>query len=138
MKKLLLIVCIALVSFSTFAQTRYLDEIFTDVTVTTNVIYGQNYGFITGAPVLQPLVMDVYEPTGDTFPNRAVVIYLHTGSFLPILFNGTTTGDMHDSATVEMCKQFARRGYVAISMDYRVGWNPQSADINVRKGTLLQ
>lgn len=122
------------------AQQRYLDEVFTDVTVTSNVVYGQNFGVLTGTPLLQPLVMDVYEPTGDTATKRPVIIYLHTGSFLPILINGTPTGDMHDSATVEMCKQFARRGYVAISMDYRVGWNPVATGPtgqDVRTGTLL-
>jgi hypothetical protein len=132
---------ITFVSLTLFAQSRYLDEVFANVTVTDSVEYGQNYGFITGAPVLQPLIMTVYEPTGDWIPNRPLVIYLHTGSFLPILINQTCSGDMHDSATVEMCKQFARRGYVSVSMDYRVGWNPYGSGVagqDIRTGTLLQ
>src|SRR5690606_16760636 len=28
------------------------------------------------------------------------------------------------SAIVEMCKQFAQRGYVAAAINYRLGWNP--------------
>jgi hypothetical protein len=75
---------------------------------------------------------------GDTATSRPLVIYLHTGSFLPIMINGTATGYVRDSATVEMCKQFARRGYVAVSMDYRLGWNPIGATQDIRTGTLLQ
>ena len=138
MKKLLLIVSISLLAFNAFSQSRYLDEVFLNVKVTSNVVYGQNYGFFTGAPILQNLVMDVYEPDGDWIPNRPVIVYLHTGSFLPILWNRTSTGDMRDSATVEMCKQFARRGYIAISMDYRTAWNPASTVEDIRRGTLLQ
>lgn len=135
--RLIALMLVVVVSKNSVAQDRYFNEIFTSTETTSNVVYGQNYGVITGAPVLQPLVMDVYEPTGDVETARPLVIYLHTGSFLPILINGTTTGDMHDSATVENCKQFARRGYVAASMDYRVGWNPIGATQDIRTGTLL-
>lgn len=141
MKKAILFFSITFVSLTLFAQSRYLDEVFTNVTVTDSVQYGQNFGFMTGSPVLQPLIMTVYEPTGDWIADRPLVIYLHTGSFLPILTNQTTGGDMHDSATVEMCKQFARRGYIAVSMDYRVGWNPFGSGVagqDIRTGTLLQ
>jgi hypothetical protein len=138
MKKTILTLSMALLTSALFSQSRYLDEVFTNAKITSNVQYGQNYSFLTGAPVLNPLLMDVYEPEGDWIGNRPLIIYLHTGSFLPILINGTATGDMHDSATVEMCKQFARRGYVVVSMDYRLGWNPLSGDVNVRTGTLLQ
>ncbi len=141
MKKNLLAFCIVLISVSAFSQSRYLDEVFTNVSITQNVEYGKNFSFITGHPDTANLVMDVYEPQGDWITERPLVIYLHTGSFLPILINGTTTGDMHDSATVEMCKQFARRGYIAVSMDYRVGWNPLATGTtgqDIRTGTLLQ
>ncbi|MBK5286381.1 MAG: hypothetical protein JJE25_13360, partial [Bacteroidia bacterium] len=66
---------------------------------------------------------------------------LHTGSFLPIFFNGQATGARTDSCIKVMCRQFARRGYTAIAIDYRKGWNPQalsSAGQEIRTGTLLQ
>src|SRR5262249_30558189 len=50
-------------------------------------------------------------------------------------------GDMHDSAAVEMCKRFARRGYVAASVDYRIGWVPTASGVegqDIRTGTLIQ
>ncbi len=122
-------------------QQRYLDEVFTDVTVTSNITYGQNFSVITGSPAISDLKLDIYSPTGDTLSARPLIVYLHTGSFLPILFNKTPTGSRLDSATTEMCRQFARRGYVVASIDYRLGWNPTalgSAGQDIRTGTLLQ
>lgn len=133
---IVIILAVLLVAQPSSAQ-RYFEEVFSSTTTTGPVVYGQNYGVLTGTPAIQPLVMDVYQPSGDTAQARPLVIYLHTGSFLPLLINGTATGDRHDSATVEMCKQFARRGYVAASMDYRLGWNPVGATQDIRTGTLL-
>jgi len=134
---------------------RFNSEIFTGVNITHNVIFGFNYSGIptdddaTGHSVPIPgvtvyddtLRADVYEPIGDTMAMRPVVIVLHTGSFLPPFYNGQTTGQRIDSAVVEMCKQFARRGYTAIAPDYRLGWNPQALGApgqEIRTGTLLQ
>lgn len=88
---------------------------------------------------LVDLKMDVYTPPGDDdVSERPVIIYIHTGNFLPALFNGGITGDKIDSAAVNVCKQFARRGYVAVSINYRLGWAPTSTDPDTRTGTLLQ
>ncbi|MDG1848871.1 MAG: hypothetical protein P8I82_00045, partial [Flavobacteriales bacterium] len=51
-------------------QHRYLDDVFTEVKVTTDVIYGSNIGIITQAPALEDLKMYIYEPVGDTVSNR--------------------------------------------------------------------
>lgn len=121
---------------SSMAQTRYIDKVFQDVTVTADVTYGQNYQVLTGTPVLIPLQMDVYRPAGDNATNRPLIVYLHTGSFLPPIVNGSATGSRKDSATAEMCREFARRGYVVASVSYRLGWNPQGNQ-EVRTGTIL-
>ncbi|RLD26868.1 MAG: hypothetical protein DRI54_02070 [Bacteroidetes bacterium] len=85
------------------------------------------------------LEMDVYmPPASDEVAQRPVFVNLHTGNFLPALFNGATTGDKVDSVGVNVCRQMAKRGYVAVNMNYRLGWNPLSTDENVRRGTLLQ
>ena len=121
------------------AQQRYIDEVFPNVKIDANVVFGQNYTVLLGSPILQQLVMDIYEPDPDTLPQRPLIIYMHTGSFLPILLNQTATGDRHDSATVEMCKQFARRGYVVASIDYRLGWQPiGTSNPEIPTGTLIQ
>lgn len=141
MKRLLTLACLALISISSFGQ-RYLNEIFTDadLTITPNITYGSNFQFLTGSPVATDLKMDVYQPTQsiDPIDKRPCIVYLHTGSFLPPVVNGTPTGWKYDSTVVEMCKQFARRGYVAIAATYRLGWNPVAVDQDVRTGTLLQ
>ena len=80
--------------------------------------------------------MDIYEPT-DGSTNRPLIIYLHTGSFLPRYINNTPTGYKDDSATVEMCYEFARKGYVVASIAYRQGWDPRSLDENVRRSTII-
>ena len=117
---------------------RYVDEIFSDVTISSDVQYGSNIGILTQAPVLENLYMDVYEPTGDTETNRAVVVMLHTGSFLPAIVNGQATGDKSDNAIVEACKRYAKKGYVAVAVNYRLGWNPVSTSEDVRRSTLIQ
>lgn len=150
MKKNLLIVILLLSVFSTqlFAQ-RYLTEIFTSTTTTPNVTYGWNFSVLptdddntpTNGVYTDSLRADIYEPVGDTMSARATVILVHTGSFIPIFYNGQATGARGDSAVREMAQQFARRGYTAISIDYRKGWNPQalgSAGQEIRTGTLLQ
>lgn len=140
MKKLLQLTLAVLAIAATseaYAQQRYWDEIFTDVDVAQDVQYGSNYSVLTGTPTLQNLVMDVYTPSGDNVTNRPLVIYLHTGSFLPYPNNGTCSGTRRDSAVVEMCTRFAKRGYVAAAISYRLGWNPVSSDQDVRTSTLI-
>ncbi|HAW53295.1 MAG TPA: hypothetical protein DCX54_13360 [Flavobacteriales bacterium] len=122
------------------AQTRYIDKVFTGVTVSKNVKYGDNFNvYITPpTPVSQPLMMDVYEPTGDTVTNRPLIILAHAGSFLPKCSKNTLPlGDKEDSTMVEMCREFAKRGYVAVSMDYRLGWNPLAGAQEDRIGTIM-
>lgn len=118
------------------AQVRYKDNVFSSVTVTPDVVYGQNFEVLTGAPVLIDLRCDIYEPAGDNATDRPLIIYLHTGSFLPPIINGSPSGSRKDSATAEMCRQFARKGYVVASVSYRLGWNPQGSQ-EVRTGTIL-
>jgi acetyl esterase/lipase len=123
---------------SIMGQTRYLDNITEDVQITTNIEYGTNIGIITQAPALESLKMDVYTPATDTVTNRPVVFMLHTGSFLPAIVNGQATGSKTDNAIVEMCMRFAKKGYVAVALDYRLGWNPVSTSEDVRRSTLIQ
>ena len=124
------------------AQTRYIDNIFDSVTVTSDVVYGQN---VTILPMLQqqppavaPLLCDIYEPKNDTLTDRPVIILMHTGSFLPAVLNGQATGSKSDNSVVENCMRWAKKGYVAVAMSYRQGWNPTSPSQAVRTATILQ
>ena len=86
MRKLLLFFTVTTLLFfgqKSYAQDRYIDNIFTDVSVETDVVYGSNvtvFPTLLGlSPAVQDLVMDIYHPTGDTETNRPAVILLHTG-----------------------------------------------------------
>jgi hypothetical protein len=83
--------------------------------------------------------MDIYQPDQalDAETERPVVLYLHTGNALPPPINGSPNGTRKDSSAVEICKRMARRGYVAVSMSYRLGWNPLAATEQERRGQLL-
>ncbi len=89
---------------------RYTDPLYFDsVSVLSGVVYGANNG-VNGQP--QTLLLDVYQPVGDTYQDRPVVIVAFGGSFI--------AGTRQDVA--ELCLAFAHRGYVAIAPDYRVGF----------------
>ena len=134
--------CCFLTTVFSISQTRYVDEVFCDVETMENIVYGNNVSILPllqgGAPGAEDLEMDVYMPAGDTANNRPVVIILHTGSFLPAVANGQATGDKTDNATIAQCKAFAQKGYVAIALNYRLGWNPISDNEDVRRSTLIQ
>ena len=139
-KTYILIASVFAMGFSgaTQAQTRYLDDVGTEVSVIPNINYGNNVGIITQTPALEALYMDAYQLEGDTTSNKPVVIMLHTGSFLPAIVNGQATGGRTDMAIVEMCERFAKKGYLAIALSYRLGWNPVSTSEDVRRSTLIQ
>lgn len=81
---------------------RYDTELFSTYTVST-VTYSSVYN----------LQMDIYQPTGDTYANRPVIILGHGGAFI----GGSKTDD---GTVVELCKRFAKRGYVTASINYRL------------------
>ncbi|MFK7785057.1 MAG: T9SS type A sorting domain-containing protein [Crocinitomicaceae bacterium] len=109
-----------------FAQAqRYQTEVFTSTDITSNVSYGENFSILTGAPILQNLVMDVYEPAGDSITDRPLILLMHGGNYLPRYINQLPTGDKSDSAVVELANRFSRMGYVVAVPSYRQGWNPQ-------------
>jgi hypothetical protein len=150
MKKLLLsLTILGLSAWNLQAQTRYVDEVYTDsdISIDQGLEYAQNYTVLFGdidtvTPgfqfLLQELKADIYHPPfDDQIGLRPVLIYLHTGSFLPRYINNTPTGDRDDSATVEICKAFARKGYVVMSMSYRLGWNPLAATENDRRESII-
>lgn len=86
--------------------SRYIDDIFSTVTKTT-VNYAPTVGHVNNAFTLQ---MDVYEPEGDNLAARPAVVLAHGGSFL--------FGDK--SMMQPYCELLARKGYVAVSIQYRL------------------
>jgi len=138
----LLTIMFAFICANNVYGQRYLEQIFDEINVESDIIYGNNvtvFPTLLGQPpTTQDLQMDIYTPFGDTETNRPVVIMLHTGSFLPAVLNGQATGSKNDNAIVAQCTEFAKKGYVAAAISYRVGWNPTSTNADVRRRTLIQ
>ena len=103
----ILVIALIFIGTNTNAQTRYLDNMFDSVTVTTDVTYGQNVTILPmlrgQPPAVAPLLCDIYEPKNDTISDRPVIIIMHTGSFLPAVLNGQATGSKSDNSIVENC-----------------------------------
>ena len=59
--------------------------------------------------------MDIYTADGDIEINRPVIIYMHGGSFY--------SGDKSTLDCIDFCESFAKRGYVTISLNYRLASN---------------
>ena len=117
MKKIYLLgLCAASVFFTQAQQDcsngRYVDEVFANVTTTSDIQYGSNLD-LDGDNV--NLLLDVYQPTGDTETNRPVIIFIHGGSFV----GGSKTGN----DVVPLAQDFAKKGFVTASINYRLGMN---------------
>lgn len=139
MKKLLLLAATASVCFAAKSQIKYVDSMYasTTVVVNKNLMYADGYSVLTGSPKLDTQRMDVYYSTGNTSTAKPLIIFCHTGNFLPRYVNQQPTGARDDSATVAMCRKFAEKGYVVASISYRLGWNPVSLDESVRRETII-
>lgn len=57
--------------------------------------------------------MDIDQPSADTLAHRPLIIYCHGGGFI--------SGTRNNAWAVKFCQSFAKRGYVAASIDYRLG-----------------
>ena len=146
MKKhfLLIFVALMLSSVAINAQNvRYIDSVFTSVSVDSNIVYGTNYTILniilqqTTRTTRQPLTMNVHKPTTDTETKRPLVIMFHSGNFLPRALTQNHSGSKEDSVVSTLCRQFAHRGYVAASATYRIGWNPTDPNQDNRTSLLI-
>jgi para-nitrobenzyl esterase len=88
-------------------QLRYRDQVFSGVAVTNDLTYGSATG-INGTP--ETLKLDLYQPTGDAIAKRPAIVWVHGGGF--------TMGDKGSGAG--KATFFARLGYVAVSINYRL------------------
>ena len=91
---------------------RYFDEVF-EVEVTSNIKFGEAPQPTMLAPNnVQELYMDVYQPKDDMLSERPLIILAFGGGFI--------FGNKESSDIVTLCNEFAKRGYVCASIDYRL------------------
>lgn len=82
---------------------------FTNTTITGDLAYGSAPD-AQGNPVT--LKLDLYRPTGDTQTSRPAIVWIHGGGF--------HAGDKAQQPFPNLATQFAQRGYVAASINYRL------------------
>ncbi|MCC6542109.1 MAG: alpha/beta hydrolase fold domain-containing protein [Flavobacteriales bacterium] len=85
-----------------------------DVRVDTGVYYGTATRYDGGTDSLK---MNIYKPVGDGIAARPLLVAIHGGAFL-----GGHRDDMN-----EICSWYAERGYVAVTVSYRLGFYPPAA-----------
>ena len=67
------------------------------------------------------LTMDIYTPRGDSLTKRPLVVLIHGGAFF--------FGDKHEPEMIAQCTHLASLGYVAVSINYRMGFELTKASI---------
>lgn len=123
---------------------RYQKEIFPDVEVKKDLLYGKAKGLWTSSPysdepyievlrkgmirtfkdpTMLDLNMDIYYPKTDLFKNRPLVMLIHGGAFY--------IGSKESPAEVSLATSLAKRGYLVASIDYRLGFKLTPSDLEM-------
>lgn len=90
-------------------EDRFLVPIFEEVTETEDVQYGSAVELSGDSKLLK---FDFFEPTGDTYSERPLIILAHGGTFI--------VGDENDIGIQIMCEYYAKLGYACASINYRL------------------
>lgn len=89
---------------------RYKSEIFSKYDSLANIQYGEATN-LKGES--EKLLLDIYSPSGDVLKKRPLVVFLHGGGF--------KNGDKAQGYPLLFCKGLVKRGFVASSINYRLG-----------------
>ena len=98
------------------ARTRYVHEVFANYDVTPGIVYRQTTRW-NGDPI--QLKLDIYQPRGDTAAERPVMMWMFGG--------GWRSGTRNQLAA--LAQDSARRGYVGVTIDYRIRNDQNPFDI---------
>lgn len=117
--KIIYLLSFFVMQLSLSAQSiRYFDTIFNEVKIDSDIVYGSNYTYnVLSAEfglTQEDLTLDIYQPEGDTLSKRPLIIWAHGGSFLG--------GTKNDADIEYFCNEFAKRGFVTASINYRLGF----------------
>lgn len=130
---------------------RYQEEIFPNVEVKSDLLYGKARGYWTNAPYsdepyittlskgliksfndreLLDLKLDVYYPKTDLFKNRPAVMLIHGGAFY--------IGSKESACERALATSLAKRGYLVASIDYRIGFRLTPSEIELSAYRAIQ
>jgi acetyl esterase/lipase len=93
----------------------YIDPTFSNIGIQKDIIFGSTVNY-KGEP--EDLLLDVYSPSEEKAENRPAMFLIHGGGFRP-------KQDKTQSYIVDMARQFAARGYVCFSTNYRTREKPK-------------
>lgn len=98
------------------------------VMVERDVPYGEAGIGHGGSPTKRPLLLDIYRPEDASDPARPAIVFAFGGAFhRGSRVTDTVVEDGHQNTPVsEYCREFAKRGYVCFSIDYRL--TPEDPD----------
>jgi pimeloyl-ACP methyl ester carboxylesterase len=111
---ILLIIC-----HNLYSQSRYTSRTFENICVEKNVTYCTADSWdLTGTGTLNPsdIKLDIYYPIESATEKRPLVLCLFGGAFL--------SGSKERPDIVAWCDSLAHYGYVAVAINYRLGFNP--------------
>jgi acetyl esterase/lipase len=95
---------------------RYQDDVFSTLDVSRDIAYGSA---VDRSGKLQTLILDLYEPAADTVSRRAAIVWIHGGGFV--------SGSKSTLQMVDLAQRYARKGYLTVSIDYRLATPAQFA-----------
>lgn len=108
--------CQKVINNSPDKKQRYIDTVFDTITIQRNIVFGTS---VNEKGVSENLKLDIYSPEEeDIIQNRPVIVWIHGGGF-------RFGNDKTQSYIVEIANRFARKGYVCLSIDYRLRENPK-------------
>lgn len=108
--KVVVLLIVLQFSSASFAQ-RFLNRVFDEVDVTTDIIYGNAENYLGDS---EDLRLDFYEPQGDAIAYRPLIIYVHGGGFVD---EAQTKSLVH---IVAYADSMASRGYTVATINYRL------------------
>lgn len=130
---------------------RYQEEIFPNIEVKSDLLYGKAKGYWTHSPYsdepyittlskglvksfddpeLLDLKLDVYYPKTDLFKSRPAIMLIHGGAFY--------IGSKESACEKALATSLARRGYLVASIDYRLGFRLTPADVELSAYRAIQ
>lgn len=105
-----------------FGKIRYKENCFTSILTQADLYYrtAEDYSSKDDS-----LFMDFYEPENDTASLRPAIVMLYGGAFI--------TGSRKDAIITTYSTYFASCGYAVFAIDYRIGANLASPQIELAK-----
>jgi hypothetical protein len=122
---------------------RYQEEVFPEISVTENIVYGKALGYWTESPYTDDsyvevlakgmlnlfkdpdsldLKLDLYQPLNDTLTKRPLILFIHGGAFY--------VGSKQCTTAKLLSTHLAKSGYAVASIDYRMGFKLKASDVD--------